>query len=343
MKLFFCHSSKDKPLVREIIGHLRNRSSQLNPWIDEREIRVADELRVTIRSAIESSGFVVALISASSVDSEWVKFELHTAYGRGVTVLPIIVDLEPSRLPLHIRDIRYLRLYTRSEREVAGVSQELCEAIGRWLVDNDRFISVIKEYSQFLQAEAINEGEDAATISLALIEFLPKFVRAVYLKEYAGIESEHMPPAWLVICCNFVVTHLRISDLSTDRRSSPESLLFIEKNGTLLGQCFFLGYLAMALRRPMAGVSVREDDSYDVEELWRYFDEVKSEPLNSRLDERVWNLGLLYVNVIYRVLISKEDFPNADEIEILLNKAMSSGFILARAVERVVLRNQNRL
>jgi hypothetical protein len=84
-------------------------------WIDEGELLIGDSLIERISGAIEEFDFVAALVSESSVKSNWCRKEIALAMtkqlargSRGVTVLPLrVADVE---MPESLRDVRYLRL-----------------------------------------------------------------------------------------------------------------------------------------------------------------------------------------------------------------------------------------
>ena len=66
-------------------------------WIDETEILVGDSLIEKIRDAIDNVDFIAAIVSLTSIDSQWVKKELDLASNREidekrVVVLPILLD-----------------------------------------------------------------------------------------------------------------------------------------------------------------------------------------------------------------------------------------------------------
>jgi len=77
MKIFFSHSSRDKPLVREIRSYL---PPHIRAWIDEDDLLVGEDLEQSIKSAITSTAdFLVIFIGADSIRSHWVKRELDWA------------------------------------------------------------------------------------------------------------------------------------------------------------------------------------------------------------------------------------------------------------------------
>lgn len=93
--VFLSHSHKDKPFARKLTADLRHAGHIV--WIDEAEILVGDSLVEKIREGIDSVDFVAAILSVTSIDSEWVKKELDLASNREidekrVVVLPILLD-----------------------------------------------------------------------------------------------------------------------------------------------------------------------------------------------------------------------------------------------------------
>ena len=93
--IFLSHSWHDKSFARRLAQDLR--SYGIRVWIDEAEIRVGDSLVEKIRSGIDETEYVGAIISSRSVQSEWVRRELDIAMnkeiaGHQVKVLPILIE-----------------------------------------------------------------------------------------------------------------------------------------------------------------------------------------------------------------------------------------------------------
>lgn len=94
-KIFLSHSHADKSFVQRLTADLRHKGYIV--WLDEAEIRVGDSLIGKIREAIDNVDYVIAVISQSSIQSEWVKHELDIAMNieiqqKKVFVLPILID-----------------------------------------------------------------------------------------------------------------------------------------------------------------------------------------------------------------------------------------------------------
>ncbi|RYD61351.1 MAG: toll/interleukin-1 receptor domain-containing protein, partial [Verrucomicrobiaceae bacterium] len=106
--VFLSHSSRDKAFARKLAERLV--AAGVTVWLDEAELNVGDSLLDRISSAIETTDFVAAVISHTSVQSTWVQTELQMAMtrelaDRRVRVLPILI--EPCELPMYLRDKLY--------------------------------------------------------------------------------------------------------------------------------------------------------------------------------------------------------------------------------------------
>ena len=106
--VFICHSSADKPFVRRVAKALTDYGAEV--WIDEAEIRVGDSLIQKIEDAIGTCRWFVAVLTANSINSNWVRKELQSALARDVAngtnrILPIIYG--EIDIPLFIAELKY--------------------------------------------------------------------------------------------------------------------------------------------------------------------------------------------------------------------------------------------
>jgi hypothetical protein len=89
--VFINHSSKDKPVVRELAGRLkRGRLSRV--WLDEWEIEPGDSIPLKIEQGLDESRVLILIMSANAFASEWVTLERHTA---------LLPQSDERRAPLH--------------------------------------------------------------------------------------------------------------------------------------------------------------------------------------------------------------------------------------------------
>lgn len=116
--VFLSHCHVDKPFARKLAADLRRHGHAI--WIDEAEINIGDSLIEKIRCGIDQVDFVAALLSPTSVASEWVRRELDIASNREiknkkVLVLPILI--EHVELPGFLEGKRYADFTTEDKYE----------------------------------------------------------------------------------------------------------------------------------------------------------------------------------------------------------------------------------
>jgi TIR domain-containing protein len=68
LRVFLCHSSDDKPAVRDLYRRLQE--DDIQPWLDEKELLPGQEWQETISSAVRASDVVLVCLSRQSVSKE---------------------------------------------------------------------------------------------------------------------------------------------------------------------------------------------------------------------------------------------------------------------------------
>lgn len=106
--VFLSHSSADKPIIRQLAADLT--AEGITVWLDEQKIKVGDSIPDQIAQGLVESDYFIVALSASSVNSEWVKKELNNALveevkRRKVVILPI--KLSECEVPGIIRDKKF--------------------------------------------------------------------------------------------------------------------------------------------------------------------------------------------------------------------------------------------
>ena len=136
MRVFLSHSSRIKPLVREVRSCL---PEHVNTWIDEKDLLAGDPLERRIRNAIQSDcDFLVVFLDDSVTKSEWVAKELAWArdeeerLGRPFIIPVIIEDAELGELGW-LRERLYLRCHGYAETDISRLASELSSALFGWL------------------------------------------------------------------------------------------------------------------------------------------------------------------------------------------------------------------
>lgn len=74
--VFLSHSSKDKPVVRELAARLKK--DGIRVWLDEEQIRPGDSIPAKIEEGLERSRVLVLCMSANAFGSDWAQLEAGT-------------------------------------------------------------------------------------------------------------------------------------------------------------------------------------------------------------------------------------------------------------------------
>jgi hypothetical protein len=121
--VFLSYSWADKPLARGLAEGLD--ASGCRVWIDEGELRVGDNLVQSISEALDRVDFVVALVSAASVGSDWCRQR----------TLKLAVDATNAQHAEHLRR----RAAAAAARDEAAIRhrQEVERGLSRLRFDDD--------------------------------------------------------------------------------------------------------------------------------------------------------------------------------------------------------------
>jgi len=130
MQIFFSHSSKQKPLVREIV---RNFPEYLGGWIDEQKLLFGDDVPISLEKVIKSeTDYVLVFIDEYAAASTWVAKELawtleaERANGRTI-LLPIVIDENAFRKisNVEVQNRKYLTLKDYAEGSIRALASAI--------------------------------------------------------------------------------------------------------------------------------------------------------------------------------------------------------------------------
>lgn len=105
LRVFLCHSSQDKPIVRELYQRL-NAEGWIDPWLDEINIRVGQDWAIEIEKAVENSDAAIVCLSNIAIHKAgYIQKELRKVLDIAdekpegtIFVIPVrIDDCEPPR------------------------------------------------------------------------------------------------------------------------------------------------------------------------------------------------------------------------------------------------------
>ncbi len=124
LRVFLCHASQDKPVVRELYQRLLA-EDWIDPWLDEEKLLPGQDWNLEIEKAVEATDAVVVFVSGTSVTKEgYVQKELRQVldialqklYG-AIFVIP--VRLDGCELPRQLRDRQALDYFPEAKRATA--------------------------------------------------------------------------------------------------------------------------------------------------------------------------------------------------------------------------------
>ncbi len=123
LRVFLCHSSNDKPAVRELYQKLRA-EPWIQPWLDEEELYPGQDWNMEIEKAVEAADAIIVCLSKNSITKEgYVQRELRIVldfadYKPEGTLYIIPVRLEECEPPRRLRAWQYAD-YFEGQRERA--------------------------------------------------------------------------------------------------------------------------------------------------------------------------------------------------------------------------------
>lgn len=115
LKVFLCHSSGDKPAVRELYRRLR--ADGVEPWLDEEDLLPGQEWEPEIAKAVRISDVIIVCLSRGSITKEGfvqkeIAFALDVAKEKPPgTIFLVPLRLEACELPDRLSDWHAGSLY----------------------------------------------------------------------------------------------------------------------------------------------------------------------------------------------------------------------------------------
>src|SRR5688572_4514778 len=124
LRVFLCHSSGDKPTVRELYRRF-DAEGWIDAWLDEEKLYPGQDWNLEIEKAVELSDVIIVCLTHNSVSKEgYVQRELRIVldqaeYKPEGTLFIIPVRLEECQPPRRLRRWQYADYFPKSEREKA--------------------------------------------------------------------------------------------------------------------------------------------------------------------------------------------------------------------------------
>jgi hypothetical protein len=117
LKVFLCHSSGDKPAVRDLYNRLRSAASYISPWLDEENLLPGQNWQEIIPAEVRKSDVVIICLSQSAINKRGylqkeIKVALDVADEQPEgTIFLIPVRLEVCELPARLAHLHYVNLF----------------------------------------------------------------------------------------------------------------------------------------------------------------------------------------------------------------------------------------
>jgi hypothetical protein len=116
--VYLSYSSKDKPVVRELVERLKN--DGLKVWFDDSEIEPGEQIYTDIEHGLEQSRVLVLAMSADALKSPWVSLERDAAISRDPAnqqrrFVPVRID--DTEIPDTLKEYKAIDWRTKSDVE----------------------------------------------------------------------------------------------------------------------------------------------------------------------------------------------------------------------------------
>lgn len=124
LRVFLCHASQDKPLVRDLYRRL-GAEPWVEPWLDEERLLPGQDWDLEIEKAVEASDVVIVCLSARSVTKEgYVQKELRKVLDVALekpeeTIFIIPLRLDECELPRRLRSWHYVDYFPAEQQNRA--------------------------------------------------------------------------------------------------------------------------------------------------------------------------------------------------------------------------------
>lgn len=125
--IFLSHSSHDSWIAKVIAEKIQAIGADC--WLDEKDLGGGDVIVNEIIRGIDSCEEAIVLISPSSVNSQWVSFEIGGVRAQHKRVTPILNNVKPSEMP-PMQDIKGIDL-NKFDQFLAQLERRIARSRGQ--------------------------------------------------------------------------------------------------------------------------------------------------------------------------------------------------------------------
>lgn len=132
LRVFLCHASQDKPILRELYKRLLA-EGWIDPWLNEEKLLPGQDWGMEIEKAVEAADAVVVCLSNNSVTKEGyvqkeVRFVLEISYEKPEeTIFVFPLRLDDCIVPRRLRIWQYVDFFPEPRKD--WVYQKLFESL----------------------------------------------------------------------------------------------------------------------------------------------------------------------------------------------------------------------
>lgn len=178
LRVFLCHTSADKPTVRDLYQRL-NSEGFIQPWLDEEELLPGQDWQLEIPQAVRASDVVLVCLSPQSITKagyvqKEIKFALDIADEQPEgTIFLIPLCLEPCDVPDRLRKWHWANLfdargYDRLLRSLRLRAEAINVTLRPQAEETDAHVTLRPQAEESLPSPAIPESpRPTATLPVA--------------------------------------------------------------------------------------------------------------------------------------------------------------------------------
>lgn len=122
LKVFLCHSSEDRAIVKELYDRLCNEES-IDPWLDKENLLPGENWDIEIKRAVKEADIVLVCLSQNSISKEgYVQKEIRYALDIADekpenTIFIIPVKIEECEIPVRLSRLQWVNYFEKDAYE----------------------------------------------------------------------------------------------------------------------------------------------------------------------------------------------------------------------------------
>lgn len=207
LRVFLCHSSNDKPAVRELYEQLIL-EGWLDVWLDEMKLLPGQEWDIEIEEAVENADAVIVFLSNNSITKRgYVQKELNSVLNIAeynpegeIFIVPIL--LEPCEIPRRLKRYQYQEYFNDVPRAFSRLLSSLetrANSIGIDVEEIKASIQKQKQEKRIRQEveKKIRREEEEKLIQIAEEEYRKSFEAKANHDRIRRLKTEERKKAWL--------------------------------------------------------------------------------------------------------------------------------------------------